>query len=221
LWTENGLPIELSAKTIPVAYTSEYSGASALYDNVSKMDSLIQNHPTLRVYDFKLQQLSVEQKLKREKLKPKLNINYNPLFQATDNPTYLNNYKFGITAGMSILLRKERGDLQLTKAKVNTLTFESMNKRNEMVNKVKASISEFANYKQQIDTYSLNVNNYRQLWSSEKKLFDSGESSLFMINQREWSYINAQLKLNELVNKYKKAALNAENAFGQLYQKYP
>jgi hypothetical protein len=41
-----------------------------------------------------------------------------------------------------------------------------------------------------------------------------------MINQRELSYINAQIKLNELVNKHKKAALDAENAFGQLYKIY-
>lgn len=220
LWTENNVPIELSNKTVPLAYSSSYSGASALFENVTMMDSLLNNHPNLRVYDFKLQQLSVEQRLKREKLKPKLNVNYNPLFQSIDNPTYFNNYKFGVTVGMSLFLRKERGDLQLTKAKIGTLTFETMNKRNELVNKIKASVNEFGNYGTQIEIYTMNVGNYRQLWTSEKKLFDTGESSLFMINQREWSYINAQLKLNELVNKHKKAALDAENAFGQLYKQY-
>lgn len=220
LWTENNVPIELSNKTVPLAYSSSYSGASMLFENVSVMDSLINNHPHLRVYDFKLQQLSVEQRLKREKLKPKLNINYNPLFRSIDNPTYFNNYKFGVTVGMSLFLRKERGDLQLTKAKIGTLTFETMNKRNEIINKIKASVNEFGNYGRQIEIYTVNVGNYRQLWTSERKLFDTGESSLFMINQREWSYINAQLKLNELVNKYKKAALDAENAFGQLYKQY-
>jgi outer membrane protein TolC len=220
LWAENNTPIELSDKTVPLPYSSTYSGAAALFNNVSSMDSLVNNHPSLKVYDFKLQQLSIEQRLKREKLKPKLNINYNPFFQSSDNPTYFNNYKFGVTVGMSLLLRKERGELQLTKAKIGTLVFETTNKRNELLNKIKASVNEFGNYGRQIDIFTLNVGNYRNLWQSEKKLFDSGESSLFMINQRELSYINAQIKLNELVNKHKKAALDAENAFGQLYKIY-
>ena len=43
-----------------------------------------------------------------------------------------------------------------------------------------------------------------------------GKTSLFMINSREMSYINAQLKLNEIINKNKKAALDAEYSFGLL-----
>jgi hypothetical protein len=60
------------------------------------------------------------------------------------------------------------------------------------------------------------VSNYERLWQSEKRLFDSGESSLFMINSREMSYINAQIKLNEIINKNKKAALDTEYSFGLL-----
>jgi hypothetical protein len=37
-----------------------------------------------------------------------------------------------------------------------------------------------------------------------------------MINSREMSYINAQIKLNEIINKNKKAALETTYAFGTL-----
>jgi hypothetical protein len=88
------------------------------------------------------------------------------------------------------------------------------------VNKVKATFNEFNTFKNQIDLYSKNVLNYKRLWQSEKRMFDSGESSLFMINSREMSYINAQIKLNEIINKSKKAGLDVENAFGVLSSMY-
>ena len=88
------------------------------------------------------------------------------------------------------------------------------------MNKTRASINEFNNYKNQVTIYGKNVNNYERLWQSEKRLYDAGETSLFMINSREMSYINAQLKLNELINKTKKAALEAEYSFGVLNMNY-
>jgi outer membrane protein TolC len=217
LWLENDVPIELTEKTIPETATINYEKENILLTNAFKMDSLINAHPNLKMYDFKLRQLTVEKKLKQDKLKPSLNVNYNPLFNAENiNMGYQNNYKWGVTVGFPILLRKERGDLQLTKIKIATTTYDNLNKRNELMNKVKSTINEYNTYKNQIAIYSKNVINYERLWQSEKRLFDSGESSLFMINSREMSYINAQLKLNEIINKNKKAALDAEYSFGLL-----
>jgi hypothetical protein len=68
--------------------------------------------------------------------------------------------------------------------------------------------------------YTKNVSNYETLWLSEKRLFDNGESSLFMINSREMSYINAMIKLNEIFNKNKKAALETTYSFGTLNTLY-
>ncbi len=176
---------------------------------------------SLKIYDFKLKQLSVEKKFKQDKLKPKVNVNYNPLFTAENfNGNYLNNYKWGVSVGFPIFLRKERGDLQLTKIKIENTNFDNLNKRIELRNKTKAAINEYTIYIKQITIYSKNLVNYERLWQSEKRLFESGESSLFMINSREMSYINAQIKLNEIINKNKKAALEAEYCFGILSTLY-
>lgn len=219
LWIANDTPIELSNKTIPAAATD---GNERYFNlDVAVIDSLIGNHPNLRIYDFKIAQLKIEERLKQDKLKPKLNVNYNPLFSAENlNLSNQNNYKWGMSLGFPILLRKERGDLQLTRIKIENTLYEIKGKRIELLNKTKASINEFANYKIQIDIYSKNVNNYERLWQSEKKLFERGESSLFMINSREMSYINAQIKLNEIINKNKKASLETVYSFGLLSASY-
>jgi hypothetical protein len=71
---------------------------------------------------------AIEKKSKQDKLKPTINANFNPLFDANNlNVGYQNNYKWGLTMGFSILLRKERGDLQLTKIKMENTTILKSN----------------------------------------------------------------------------------------------
>ncbi len=221
LWLENDIPIELTDKTIPELSIENANNENKNYSNLSKIDSLINIHPSLKIYDYKLKQLGIEKKFKQDKLKPSLNVNYNPLFKA-DNlvGAYQNNYKWGVMAGFPIFLRKERGELQLTNIKIENTTYENINKRNELLNKIKLTSNEFNTYKNLIEVYSKNVSNYERLWKSEKQLFNSGESSLFMINSREMSYINAQIKLNEIINKNNKTILEVEYSFGLLNSIY-
>ena len=49
------------------------------------------------------------------------------------------------------------------------------------------------------------VNQYRQMLEAERRLFDLGESSLFLINTREQAYILANVKLTELIAKNRMA----------------
>jgi len=64
--------------------------------------------------------------------------------------------------------------------------------------------------------YKVNVVNYERLWMAEKISFENGESSLFMINSREMSFINAKIKLNELENKLQKSLLEVNYSLGVL-----
>lgn len=221
LWMENDIPLELSGKTIPESKSSDYI---AKYDTAN-YDSLfynqIKNHPTLKIYQYKLQQLEIDKKVKQDKLKPSLNFNYNPLF----NPNNIdfgnfNNYKWGFSFGFPLFLRKERGDLKMAKIKIQNTQYENANKQNELVNKTKSILNELKSLIKQFDLYESTVKNYEKLWLAEKTMFDSGESSLFIINSREMSYINSQLKLNELFIKKKKAALEFDYSLGVLNTNY-
>lgn len=218
LWLENDIPVELTENTIP----DNVSGSeNTILDNISSIDSMLNLHPSIKIYDLKLKQLDIEKKFKQDKLKPNLNVNYNPLFTPGNfNVNFQNNYKWGVSMGFPILLRKERAELQQTKLKIENTSYEVINKRNELSNKIKSSINELNVYKSQINIYSTNLKNYEKLWLSEKRLFDSGESSLFMINSREQSYINSQIKLNEIINKNKKTSLEVEYNYGILNSIY-
>ena len=113
-------------------------------------------------------------------------------------------------------LRKERGELRLAKNKILTQQYELEYKQKEIENRISTSLNDYRNFSKQYDIQSLNLLNYEKLWQSEKKLFDLGESSLFMINSREMSFINARLKLNENLNKLLKSAIEVQYARGIL-----
>jgi len=222
LWMEKNIPLELSEKTIP---ESKSSANTTNYDVANNDDSIIENqiknHPILKIYQYKLQQLEIDKKVKQDKLKPSLNLNYNPLF----NPNNINlgtpdNNKWGLSFAFPLFLRKERGELKMAKIKIQNTQYENNNKQNEIVNKTKSIYIEFKSLIKQFDLYESTVQNYEQLWLAEKTMFDSGESSLFIINSREMSYINSQLKLNELYIKKKKAALELNYSLGILNTTY-
>lgn len=220
LWLENDTPIEITEKMIPTIEKENTNQLLKIEKQTLIIDSIIGAHPTIKIYDLKSQQLAIDKKYKQDKLKPVLDVNYNPLFKPTNINNQFNNYKWGLSFSVPILLRKERGDLQLAKIKIENNNYETIYKKNELLNKLKSAFAEYKNYKNQLTICKQNVFNYEQLLISEKKLFEGGESSLFMVNSREMSYITAQIKLNELQNKSNKAEIEVEYSTGLLYLNY-
>ncbi|HNB81652.1 MAG TPA: TolC family protein, partial [Chitinophagaceae bacterium] len=124
---------------------------------------------------------------------------------------------WGLSFQVPLLLRKERGELKIAKLKLKDVQYETDYKKAEITNKLKASLNEYTNTKNQLAQFNTIVQNYNKLLQAEKKLFDLGESSVFMVNSREMSYLNSRLKLNDLMFKYRKAAVDMLYHSGQLY----
>lgn len=220
LWTDNNIPLEITEKLIPES-TENDSLFNKIKRNSKKKfnDEIVNQHPDMMLYTYKIKQLNIDKKLKEDKLKPNINVNYNPLSNSMNTFSW-NNYKWGFTFGFPVLLRKERGELKMTKIKITNTELENSNKRNEIINKYKTALNELISYQQQYELYSKTVENYESLWLSEKKIFDSGESSLFMINSREMNLINAELKKNELLIKNIKASIEIDYSLGLLSNRY-
>ena len=68
-------------------------------------------------------------------------------------------------------------------------------------NKIKEVIAEVSSYKIQTTLTSDLVLNYQKMVTAEERKFLLGESSLFLVNSRENSYIESQMKQNILQNK--------------------
>jgi outer membrane protein TolC len=168
-------------------------------------DSLQLSNPALRQYQFKLAALSVEEKWKREKLKPKFNLNYNLLSQSTqgkggeDQSMFsTNNYKWGMDFSFPILIRESRGDLALQRIKIQETQLEFIQKAQDTYNKASAANTNLQLMRQQLILANQNVSNLDRLLNAEKQRFFEGESSLFLVNQRELQYIDGRNKVVDL-----------------------
>jgi outer membrane protein TolC len=197
------------------------SDLSPLSMSTAERDLLIGNllttHPLLRTYEYKLSQLDIDRRLKREKLKPKLNLNYNFLgngFQI--NNVFADNYKWGVQFSSSSLFRMERGDMQLNAIKVENTKLLRDQKTLELQNKLQLAFQETENLQAQIRIYTEGVANFQKLLNLEIRRFELGESSFFLINSRESKYLEAQVKLAKLRASYLIAQASIDWAAGRL-----
>lgn len=211
LWGPEQVPLELHENTVPALTGSELT--SLPQDSVQQLLVIAKaNHPDLRKLNLKNEQLEVEQAFAANKLLPKLNVEYNVL----QRDFYLNsevlgqqhlrgNYKLGLSFIMPIFLRQERGKLQLTKARQQANSLEIVQTTREVENNLLAAFNEWQALEEQIRLQEQMVNNATALRNGEVIRFQSGESSLFLVNAREVKLMEAQLKLYVLKTKYAKA----------------
>jgi outer membrane protein TolC len=223
LWFENNTPLEITDSLVPINYTSIPNVTTIPQDSITKILTQIEaTHPLIQLYDYKLQSLEIERKLKTEMLKPKLNLNYNLLNEPIGS-NYLSqlspqNYKWGIEFSFPILLRQQRGELKLTGVKILDTEFNQQQKILEVKNEIQQYFNEQENLSKQITLFNSAVNNYQQLLEGEKQKFSLGESSLFLVNSREIGFIDAQVKLIELISKYEISKVGVIWASGEFYE---
>jgi outer membrane protein TolC len=219
LWTENDEPLELDEATIPLPKADIVIQNAADYQTLVN-DSVIKSHPYLQIANFKIETLEVEKRLKREQLKPQLNLQYNFLNEPVNfNPLdgmSINNYKWGLTFEMPLFLRKERGDLQLAELKIQSAEYQLDNTFASLNYKIQSSLVDLKNMSEQLIIYKQTVEDNRTLLEAEKRMFENGESSLFLINVREMAYIQSQLKYIELLTKNQQAAIALKFALARL-----
>lgn len=214
---------------LPVDTTQYPTGLAEPFQNLNLLtapvDELAASHPDLLKYDFKIQELEIERRLKREKLKPRLDVNYNLLGNGTDlrpagndgnmSNLFRENYKLGASLSFPLFLRKERGALHFTDLKLTEAGLGMNQKRQEVKNKISAYRNDLENLRQQIQLATDMRNNYVRMLEAENTKFAIGESSLFLVNSRENKLIDAELKLAKLYSELRKAEVGLRWAAGR------
>ncbi|MGB0390208.1 MAG: TolC family protein [Salibacteraceae bacterium] len=220
LWAEGIVPLELDSNIRPESLERVYEILISETQNV-ELTKAILNHPELTSFGLAIESFEVDQKLKKEQLKPNLNLKYNlllangPVEQAQLSP---NNYQWGLEFSMPILLRKERGELAMNKILIEESQYQLESKRVGIKMKAQSLLNELETTQDQVRLYNKTVIDYESLLNGEVRKFGLGESSLFMINSREISYITAQLKYINLVTKNRKMVIETKYSLGTLWQ---
>ncbi len=195
LWADGNQLVSIPANVIPqLANTNPEVGIL----NTNYIDSL----PSIQLAAYKVDQIALDVKWKKEQLKPSINANYNLLNQPSGNLEIsqfsMQNYKFGVTAYVPLFLRKERGGVKLAKLKMENAGLDLLAKKREYDQKIKNLSNEIELQTANIVIQKRIVAHTRTLRTAELDKFQAGESSLFMINSREQTYLSSENKLVEL-----------------------
>ncbi|MBK6953596.1 MAG: TolC family protein [Crocinitomicaceae bacterium] len=149
-----------------------------------------------------------------------MNLKYNAITEPINGDPFstysINNYTWGLEFSSSLFLREERGALQMTSIEIQELNYEINLKKETLFYKASYASNEWRFTEQQVILFNQTVQDYNQLLNAEKTMFEIGESSLFMVNSREMDFIQAQLKLIELISKNQTAYIGTLHALGTL-----
>jgi len=214
LWLDN-IPLEIKKDVEPSTPTIIVLRSSLELEGITNNPNLV-SHPKLRSLAYKIDGLKVDRFLKKNKLLPKVDLVYNFLSTDYDQLNTFNtaNYKAMLNLSFPLFLRKERGDLKLATLKLQDARFEQVSTTLAIQNKIQAVNTEISSLETQNDLVSIVVRDYETLVKAEERKFSLGESSLFLINSRERSLINVQLKENSLIVKRLTANASLFNAMG-------
>ena len=207
LWLENNIPLELNDNLFPDATLSKTIKEVLQINELGTID--LDNHPKIQALDAKIALLKVDRKLKANALLPKLDLSYNYLSE----PSYIDNYRFedykiGVNFSFPIFLRKERGSLKLADLKIQDSEFGLQFERKSLENKIKSQQQEIVSLQKQQDYNDKLVKDFSTLLNAEDRLFEMGESSLFVINSRENSLVTSQINEIVLENRYLNAIIS-------------
>jgi outer membrane protein TolC len=222
LWDNQDSALQLSPTMIPDTLNSkQISIESSIADLISL--SILQN-PEVRAYEYKINNLIIEKKLKFQSLLPMLDVktnilnqNYN-VFKNAGAQLYQNNYKFGVDFKMPLFLREGRGEYRKAKLKIEETNLAFAAKKIEVQNKVKTYSNENFFLKNQLETLFTINNNTNTLLKGELIKFFNGDSNLFVVNARENKVIETAEKLISLQFKIVKSYYGLKWASGTINQ---
>lgn len=205
LWDSGANPVMLNDNVIPqninsiVTLLKEYS--IIIDPNWSK-------DPLVRKQLNQIQAFDLENKLVNEMLKPQLDVKFNTIYNLGEDDLQLayslNDYKLGATLEIPLRNRKAKGEIQLNNALRDQIRLD------QEYYEAKLNYDYLQLFDRQVihDRLIANANdkvqNSQILYDAETLKFQLGESSVFLLNQRERKLLEAKI---EAIKAYKGQSL--------------
>ncbi len=220
IWNEKGLPQNIATDVIPDTMMFSINSTTKTLINLLQISNV--ENPLLQQYQFKINILQVDKKLKFQNLLPTINLKGNILnkdYYALKNfsgALLENNNRWGIDIKIPLRCREGRGEYRLAKLKIEESTLELKQKKQETENKIKDYYNQFFALQKQLQMTDEAFKNYNSLLRNETLRFNNGESSLFLVNTRENKVLEMQQKIIELQVKLINAKYSLDWAAGLL-----
>lgn len=199
LWKDGIVPLEIN-NLVPT------NDEIAFNLDMTKVDSLVQNHSLMKIANFEMNLKAVDLKMSRQKTLPKLDVNLYYL----DNPgekqkqEWYNNSYVGMKFQYPILSIQARNSMKIKKLELENKKVDILLKQQSLSVKMQNSILNNEVLNQNLQDAKLLVISTEKLLDNEQEKFRAGETSLLKVNLRENYLINSKIKRIELFQKYQK-----------------
>jgi outer membrane protein TolC len=220
IWDKDGVSQNIATDVLPDTSNLSKNISTSLL--TSLLQNNVTNNPVLQQYQFKIDGLAVEKKLKFQNLLPTINLRGNVLnkdyniLKNAGTSLLENNNRWGISVKIPLRFREGRGEYRMAKLKIEEATLELKQKTREIDNKVKDYYNQFLLLEKQLQIANETYINYKTLLRNELLRFQNGESSLFLVNSRENKVLEIQQKIIETELKLLKAKYSLDWAAGLL-----
>lgn len=221
LWDPEGNPIT-AFNFMPVDSFLEVS--TILPDSLDRLIMFAKvNHPDIRKAELKVNYFEIEGKLATERLRPQIDLGaywlQNGFFESGDvtRGNYLSdNHMLKANFSYPLFLRKERAKYRLAKIKTSYAQMDLQMTNREVENQLQMQYNELKIYREQLATQERLVENLSKIREGEQTRYLIGESTLFVLNQRDQFLIKEKIKYRELKAKFAKSLVTLQWAAGKV-----
>lgn len=196
IWDDDGTPLMLQNQIYPMKFEE-------LIDEIKKLSLLVNPNfiqdPLVRKIENKIASLELVNKLEKEQLKPQLNLKYNTVVSLGEDaidPLYsFSNYKYGLSFEYPIRNRKTRGEIKLNEILIDQNNLDKIQYLANLKNKFEALLARLEIQAELIIVSENKIESSLMLYEAEQIKFNLGESSIFILNQREKKLLESQMEL--------------------------
>ena len=157
------------------------------------------NDPLIMKIDNENASIELATRLERENLKPQLDLKYNFIVNMgkTDlAPSFsLNDYKYGVGFQYPILNRKSKGEIKLNETILLQNELDKLQYIGSLRNKFEGLLARVNLQDEMLSVGLEKIANSQLLYEAEQLKFSLGESSVFLLNQRERKLLEAKIEL--------------------------
>lgn len=205
LWKSNGEPDEL---LMPEQAPDKFPSPNPLPDFVIKegIDRALSNNPELERLRVVRNQSELEARLARNNRRPRVDLYLAPGRDAGFNSVGMT-FKFGAAVELPMRTRAADGQFAAAQLKIEKNDLEQRIKRQAIITEV-TDAAQAVNAAH--DGYLLALQELelaRTLERGERQRFDAGDSTLFLVNQRERTTAEAEIKLIDTQAIYEQALI--------------
>ena len=189
-----GLPVNLNEKQNPI---DDDAFDNLLNENLNQVMASMQNHPRLRALRLRKQQITEQRRLAASEMLPSLDMN---LWLARDLGTGSETLEgtesyVGVNFSLPLERRKAKGKLRVADAELRALKFDQQAAQETMRNFIATALLEIDNLQTLLKLQKEQAALEARLTGLELKRFNAGDSDLFILNAREISRAQADLRV--------------------------